>query len=203
MTRREDVVAAIIAGGRASRMGGGDKGRIEIGGAQMIARILRIVEPWTAAVILNANGDPDRWRDLGLPVAPDSLPSGRGPLAGVLSGMEWVRSHCPDARFLLTTPCDTPFLPGDFCFRLLAALADGNADIACAATPRRIQPVCAVWPVRMADTLRAAMVADSRLGAARWMFRHSVAEVMFPESAFTNVNTPEDRRAAEQLERSG
>ncbi len=197
MKTTEDVVGVIVAGGGATRLGGGDKGRLEIGGVAMISRIVTSIQPHLAALILNANGDPDRWRDLALPVVADAIRPERGPLAGVLTGLEWTRENFPRARYVLSVPCDTPFLPDDLCPRLAEAIDNGRHAVVCAVAGGWSHPVCALWPVEMASPLRSAMLEEPRLGVGRWMYRHAVAEVAFDEEAFANVNTAEDRKAAE------
>ena len=84
--------AIILAGGRSTRMGGGDKGLREVGGQRLIDRVIARIAPQCGVIALNANGDPARFADLGLPVLPDSLPDHPGPLAGVLAGMDWAAS---------------------------------------------------------------------------------------------------------------
>ncbi|MGC1262096.1 MAG: NTP transferase domain-containing protein, partial [Jannaschia helgolandensis] len=125
----------ILAGGRATRMGGTDannidKGRLLINGTSLIARVIGTLAPQVDRIALNANGDPTRWADLNLPVLPDTAPDHPGPLAGVLAGLDWAASlGCPH---IVTAAADTPFLPPDLVPRLLAAA--GPTGLALAAT---------------------------------------------------------------------
>ena len=89
------TLGLVLAGGLARRMGGGDKARIRIGGATILERVLACLKPQCARVIVNANGDPARFADTGLPVVADSVPDFAGPLAGILAGLDWAAAHAP------------------------------------------------------------------------------------------------------------
>src|SRR5437764_3650401 len=101
----------VLAGGLARRMGGGDKARIHVGGKTILERVLARLTPQCARVILNANGDPARFADAGLPVVADSVPDFAGPLAGVLAGLDWAAAHAPGTEWIASAPGDCPFLP--------------------------------------------------------------------------------------------
>src|SRR5688572_19974373 len=95
------IVGVILAGGRAERMGGGDKGLHEIGGKAILTRVIERVRPQVDALVLNANGDPARFAALGLPVVSDNVPDFAGPLAGVVAGLEWTATHHPQAHYIV------------------------------------------------------------------------------------------------------
>ena len=97
MTTNE-VLGVVLAGGLARRMGGGDKARIRIGERTILERVLARIAPQCAGVILNANGDPARFADTGLPVVADSVPDFAGPLAGILAGLDWAAASRPRSR---------------------------------------------------------------------------------------------------------
>jgi molybdopterin-guanine dinucleotide biosynthesis protein A len=185
----------ILAGGKASRLGGGDKALRLIGGETVLARILSRLGP--ARVALNANGDPARFAGFGLPVLPDSIPEQPGPLAGVLAAMEWAgEGH------VLTVPGDAPFIPRDLLARLAAARDAAGAEIAVAESGGQIHPVVALWPVARATELRRAIVEEGLRKVERWLDRHRVVRVEFPVvpvDPFYNVNRPEDLAEAERL----
>ena len=115
------TIGAILAGGLARRMGGGDKALRSIGGRTVLDRLLDRLAPQVARLILNANDDPDRFGALGLPVVADSLPDHPGPLAGVLAALEWTAATAPDVAWVVTVPGDAPFIPRDLVARLHAA----------------------------------------------------------------------------------
>ena len=154
------VVGVLLAGGQARRMGGGDKCLRPLGGRTILAHVIERARPQVGALVLNANGDPARFAPFGLPVVGDVIGGFAGPLAGVLTGMEWTRAHRPDCPWIATIATDTPFFPTDLVERMLGAVENDRADLACAASGGRAHPVFGLWPVRLADDLRSAMVDE-------------------------------------------
>jgi molybdopterin-guanine dinucleotide biosynthesis protein A len=199
------VVGVLLAGGRARRMGGGDKCMRRLGARTILEHVIERARPQVAALVLNANGDPGRFAAFGLPVVGDVIADFAGPLAGVLTGMEWARAHRPECPWIATIATDTPFFPTDLVGRLLAAVEDDGAELACAASGGRAHPVFGLWPVRLAPDLRAAMVDEGLRKVDVWTARHRLAEVSFvtdPVDPFFNTNRPEDLAEAEQLLRA-
>ena len=155
--------------------------------------------------MLNANGDPGRFAAFGLPVVADVVEGFAGPLAGVLTGMQWARTERPDCPWIATIATDTPFFPRDLVARLRDAVERGGADLACASSGGRAHPVFGLWPVRLADELRAAMVEEGIRKVDVWTARHRLVEVPFatdPIDPFFNTNRPEDLAEAERLLRA-
>ena len=182
-------VAVVLAGGRARRMGGGDKALVQLGGRPLLRHVLDRVGPQVRAVAVSANGDPARFAAFGVPVLADPLPDTPGPLAGILAGMRWAARVHPEREALLSVPTDTPFLPADLVARLLA-VATPSLPVACALSLGRRHPVVAIWPVLLADDLAAALAGGER-GVERFAARHGLADAMFPaETAdpFLNIN---------------
>jgi molybdopterin-guanine dinucleotide biosynthesis protein A len=193
------IAGLILAGGRASRMGGGDKALIELMGETLLARIIARVRPQVGRLLLNANGDPARFASFGLPVLPDPIGDQWGPLAGILAGLEYLAEERKEIPWLASFPTDSPFLPTDLVEELAAALAGQGADIAMAESRGRLQPVFALWPVRLAGDLRGALSAGVRK-VEQFAQRYSLASVAWPEEAFFNINSPEDlHQAARRL----
>ena len=194
--------AIILAGGRSTRMGGGDKGLREVGGQRLIDRVIARIAPQCGVIALNANGDPIRFADLGLPVLPDSLPDHPGPLAGVLAGMDWAASLGADS--VISVAADTPFFPRDLVERLQAAA--GPSGLALAASPDETgklwhHPTFGLWPVALRDDLREALKGGLRK-VVLWTDKHGAGTASFASSPFDpffNINTPEDIEAAEEL----
>ncbi|MEE4238304.1 MAG: molybdenum cofactor guanylyltransferase MobA [Anderseniella sp.] len=196
-----EVVGCVLAGGLARRMGGGDKGLIRLGGRLVLDHVLDRLKPQVSQVILNANGDPARFEAYGLPVVPDSVEGFAGPLAGVLAGLEWARDNTA-ARWVATAATDTPFFPTDFVTRMLAAIEANDAGMACACSEGRNHPVFGLWPVRLADDLRHALVDEDIRKVDVWTARHRLVAVEFasqPHDPFFNVNRPEDVEEAERI----
>jgi molybdopterin-guanine dinucleotide biosynthesis protein A len=202
----DGVIGVLLAGGRSRRMGGGDKCLRPLGGRPILAHVVERARPQVARLILNANGDPARFAGFGLPVVADVVLEGAeggfaGPLAGVLTGLDWAAAHAPDAPWVATFATDAPFLPADLVARLRAAVERDGADMACARSGGRDHPVFGLWPVRLRDDLRAAMAAGVRKVDA-WTARHRLAAAEFacdPVDPFFNANRPEDLAEAERL----
>ncbi len=199
----ERPVIVVLAGGRATRMGGADKALRPFGGTTLLDHVLdRVAGQRARGIVLSANGDPARFARFGLPVLPDTVPGHPGPLAGVLAGMAWAGAQAPGASDIVTVPTDCPFLPLDLVDRLLAARQAAGADMACAASAGRTHPVAALWPVRLAPALRHALVEEHLHQLGRWMARYRLANAEFaadPVDAFFNVNTPEELASAEAV----
>lgn len=199
---RERVVGLILAGGRARRMGGGDKCLLPLAGRPVLERIVARTHGQVGRLVLNANGDPARFAAFGLPVVADAVPGFAGPLAGVLTGMLWAREHAPGCPWLATFAGDAPFLPEDFVELMLQAVHDTVADMAVAASGGRDHPVFGLWPVRLAEDLRHALVTDGVRKVDMWTDRYRLARADWPDvpvDPFFNLNTPEDFARAEAL----
>jgi molybdopterin-guanine dinucleotide biosynthesis protein A len=198
----EGVAGVILAGGLSRRMGGGDKCLRPIGGRPILGHIVDRVRPQVAALVLNANGDPARFADFGLPVAADVVQGFAGPLAGVLTGMEWAAHKAPDCRWLASFASDAPFIPRDLVARLLATVTAEQADLACAASGGQTHPVFGLWRVDLAPDLRRALVDEGIHKVDRWTARYRLVQVDFPAAPidpFFNANSPEDLAEAERL----
>ncbi|MEE3118117.1 molybdenum cofactor guanylyltransferase MobA [Marinobacter sp.] len=188
--------AVILAGGQATRMGGGDKGRLMLGDQSLIERVIARITPQVDAVVLNANGDLARFSDLGLPVVPDSIGDFPGPLAGVLAGMDWAAEQ--GYEWLISVAADTPSFPLD----LVERLGQVDTPIALAATPdpdrgRLPQPTFGRWPVALRHDLRAAL-NDGVRKIRQWTQAKGETLVIFDDNDFFNINTPNDLAWAEQ-----
>jgi molybdopterin-guanine dinucleotide biosynthesis protein A len=202
MTTEIATLGLVLAGGLARRMGGGDKPRTTIGGRTILARVIDRLTPQCTRLILNANGDPGRFADTGLPVIPDDMPDFAGPLAGVLAGLDWAAAHAPGIEYVASVPGDCPFLPRDLVARLHQARADARQPLACARSGEWRHPVVALWRVSLRDDLRRAVREEGLRKIEIWTARHGIALADWPAEPvdpFFNVNTPEDAAAAERL----
>lgn len=197
-----EVVAVLLAGGLSRRMGGQDKMLRDLGGKSILARVVARIKPQADRLLLNANGDAARFADFSLPVAADVIEGHAGPLAGVLTGMEWARANAPDCPWVVSAPTDAPFLPRDLVRRLMAAVEAEGADMACASSGGRHHPVCGLWPVRLAGELRRAMLEEDIRKVDIWTARYRLAVADWPTDPvdpFFNANRPEDLAEAERI----
>jgi molybdenum cofactor guanylyltransferase len=196
------ILGLVLAGGLARRMGGGDKARIRIGGKTILERVLARLAPQCGSMILNANGDPARFGDTGLPVVPDTVPGFAGPLAGILAGLDWAAAHAPQVTDVVSVPGDCPFLPPDLVPRLEQARKAADLPLACARSGDWRHPVIGLWPVGLRGDLRTALVEDDLRKIEAWTARHGVAIADWPAAPFDpffNVNTPEDAAEAQHI----
>jgi molybdenum cofactor guanylyltransferase len=196
------TLGLVLAGGLARRMGGGDKAFIRIGAATILERVLARLSPHCAGMIINANGDPARFAQTGLPVVPDSVAEFPGPLAGILAGLDWAAEHRSDIEWIVSVPGDCPFLPRDLIARLHQARADAGLPLACARSGEWRHPVAGLWPVALRHDLRSALVEDGLRKIEAWTARHGVAVADWPAEPvdpFFNVNRPEDVAQATRL----
>ena len=197
-----DLPGVILAGGRATRMGGGDKGLRVVAGERLLDRVIARLRPQCGAMAINANGDPARFAEFGLPVLADSLPDHPGPLAGVLAGFDWAAALGAEA--IVTVAADTPFFPTDLVVRLRDAAGPSGLTLAASrdAEGKLWQhPTFGLWPVALREDLRTALDGGLRK-IVRWTDRHGAGVAEFasdPFDPFFNINTPEDIAEAERL----
>ena len=202
MAGASDVLCVLLAGGQGRRLGVADKALAEVRGRSLIARAIDRLRPQAAAILINANGDASRFSAFGLPVAGDAIAGLAGPLAGVLTGLEYARDRMNGVEAVATLAADTPFAPFDYVTRLVAARAEWGADIAVAASLGRRHHVDALWPVALAPALRAALAEEGLRKVEAFANRYRRVEVEWsaePCDPFFNVNTPGDIREAETL----
>jgi molybdopterin-guanine dinucleotide biosynthesis protein A len=187
------LTGLILAGGRATRMGGVDKGLQLLHGEALVAHVLHRLAPQTGTLLISANRHHEAYVKLGAPfgatVVADTLPGFPGPLAGLLAGLRAAHTS-----FVLSAPCDSPGLPADLAARLAEALETHAADIATVSTTdaqgnASIHPVFALLRTSLADDLSAFLAAGERKVRA-WYARHKTVEVAFAdERAFYNINS--------------
>jgi molybdopterin-guanine dinucleotide biosynthesis protein A len=199
----QSVTGVLLAGGQSRRMGGGDKGLLDLAGRPMLAHAIERLSPQVDRMVINANGDPARFAAFGLPVVADTVPDFAGPLAGVLAGMRWSRANAPAARWIATAAGDAPLLPRDLVARCMRAVEDRpehrTGAIALAQSAGELHPVIGLWPVALADDLEAQLAAGIRKVLA-WTDRHGTVPVPFPFvriggtdlDPFFNANTPQE-----------
>ena len=202
----ERVAGVVLAGGRSSRMGGGDKCLLPLAGISLLARVIERLRPQAGDLAINANGEHARFASFGLPVIADSIAGHAGPLAGVHAGLEWAKADVPGASHVVTVAGDTPFFPTDLVQRFLAALAQDSGRICVARSKEGVHPVFGLWPVAMAGEIETSLRQGARKVSA-WVAHHSAIEVFFPPvmiggrpiDPFFNINRPEDLAEAEAL----
>ena len=184
------VPAAILAGGRSNRMGGGDKCLLSLGDSSILANVVASVQPQAGAILLNSNSDPKLFSGFQLPVRADALPGRLGPLAGVHTAMLWAQEM--GAADVMTVPGDMAFLPEDLLAQLVTASA--GQQIAIAACAGDLHPIIGLWPSRLAAQLGQEL--ENGLRRVRtWLDQMSFRIAQFDSdrwAGFSNINTPAD-----------
>ncbi len=193
ITPTNDITGVILAGGKARRMDGVDKGLIPLQGKPMVEYIISALRPQVGNIIINANRSPEQYGAYGLPVVADMLGGYFGPLVGMATGM-----HSTDKPFIVTAPCDSPFIPDNLVDTLCRALHDGQADISVAHDGERMQPVFALLRCSLLPSLLSYLDEGGRK-IDSWYGQHRLALADFSDSpdTFLNLNTPQDQSVLE------
>jgi molybdopterin-guanine dinucleotide biosynthesis protein A len=191
---KDNITAVVLAGGRGRRLGGQDKGLMELDGRPMIEHILNLVTPQVNAVIINANRNQQVYADSGHPVISDNMTDYQGPLAGFAAALA-----ATDTDYIMTLPCDGPYVPADLASRLSAAIIENDAELAVAHDGQRMQPVYALIPRSLLGSLQDFLDAGDRK-IDLWYARHDTALADFSDviDTFFNINTDDDLRTADK-----
>lgn len=183
-------------------MGGGDKCLLPLGGHSLLEHAISRARPQVTELLLNANGDPQRFAHTGLTVLPDARPASLGPLAGIHAGLHWLAGQRPQCRWLASFACDTPFFPIDLVARLREQADETGAPLAVACSGGRMHPVFGLWHRSLQPALERLLAAGEIPPLQQWVREQGGVEVVFeyPESEpFFNINRPADLERAETL----
>jgi molybdopterin-guanine dinucleotide biosynthesis protein A len=194
----KNIAGVILAGGRSTRMGT-NKALVEAGGMTLLERVKLRARPQVTALVLNVNGDRTPYMRFGLPMMADSIEDFAGPLAGILTGLEWARDNLPDIEWIASFPIDTPLIPTNLVKSLRDTISNTEADMACAVSNGQIHPVVGLWPVKLAGELRRAVEKGARK-VEDWSNEYKTAFTEWPggaEDPFINVNTADDLKTLE------
>lgn len=192
---RQDITGVVLAGGRARRMGGDDKGLLRVNGEAMVVHALRGLASQVSSLLINANRNQDRYAELGgCDVVADADGEFAGPLAGMASAMQRTTT-----RYILTVPCDSPLLAPNLGERLFAALAAEDAEISVAHDGTRMQPVFALLDCALRPSIVDYLASGGRKIDAWYAERRlALADLTDHPDMFLNINTPQDRDLLEK-----
>ncbi len=192
--QKQKISAVILAGGRGRRFEGRDKGLIEYKQCPIIEHVIKAIAPQVSDIMINANRSEAIYSNYGYPVHNDELSGYQGPLAGFSTAMKNA-----SRPYVLTLPCDGPFVSPDYVKRMATGLLEEKADLAVAHDGNRMQPVHALIPVSLLGSLNDFMASGERK-IDRWYLQHEVALVDFSDSPdiFQNINTLEELNALEE-----
>lgn len=192
------ITGIILAGGRARRMDEHDKGLIALEGEPLISYVINALSPQVQQLMINANRNIESYAEFGFPVISDQLTGFLGPLAGMAAALQ----KC-DSDYILSVPCDTPWVPKDLTNRMLEAIKKEQADVCVAHDGDRMHPVFALINRNRLDNLTAYLSTGER-AVHRWCRQQRLAIADFSDqpNAFINVNTPEELMAAAEILKS-
>lgn len=193
-----DITGVILAGGRARRMGGMDKGLIKLAGKPLVEHVIAVLEPQVGGIVISANRNRDAYAAYGYPVIADTIGNHYGPLAGMLSAMRAV-----DTPFIVCVPCDAPAVPTDLVRRLYATLNIEDADVCVAHDGTRVQPVFVLLRCGLVDDLNEYLAKGGR-EVTRWMRDQDPALADFSDKpdVFFSANTVSDLQILERLKQT-
>lgn len=200
MSLHPDLVGVVLAGGLSRRMGEQEKSLLELGGKPIIERVINRLKNQTNKILINANGDPARFSRFNLPIQADTVEGFAGPLAGILAGMRWCKTHAPECQYVLSVASDTPFFPESLAEKLLANIPKDQGAIALAASDNRRHPVFGLWSISLTDDLHKFLVDEENRKVMLFVERYPNCIVDFEfetSDPFFNVNTPEDLAIAQ------
>ena len=189
------ISAVILAGGKARRMGGQDKGLQILGKQSLIQHVIHRLQPQVHDISINANRNQTEYAKFGFPVFSDELPNFQGPLSGMLTALEKTKSD-----FILFTPCDTPFFPTNLLDKLQSAVENHCALIAYACDEEREHPVFCLMSVQLKEKLRHYLASGERR-LLQFMNENGGISVEFTkeEGNFENFNTLDDLKKNSNL----
>jgi molybdopterin-guanine dinucleotide biosynthesis protein A len=197
-----EVTGVILAGGQSRRFGGGDKFHNMLNGKSILSHVIERVHPQVSRIIINSNSDVASFKNLELSVIADTVQGYVGPLAGILTGMEWALENFSECKWIATFPADAPFIPLDCIGKMKTCAEQNKVDVVCAASGGRTHPVCALWRIDLANELRLALVNEEIRKIDLWTARHRLATVEFsdkPFDPFFNINRLKDLELAEKI----
>lgn len=183
-----DITGVILAGGLARRMGGVDKGRQLLDGKPLVEHVAARLAPQVSMLLINANRSQNDYAKLGYRLIGDAIPDFPGPLAGLHAALSIATTP-----FVVTAPCDSPYLPLDLVARLHAALGQTGGQLAIATAGGRQHPVFCLCHRDLLAPL-AHFLNNGGRKVMQWCAEAGAIEVDFSEQpdAFRNFNTLDD-----------
>ncbi len=189
----------ILAGGLSRRMGGGAKFLEEMGGKSLLDHVIERVKPQVSEILISCNAP---MRQTAYPVRADTIEGHHGPLAGILTGLDYFIEQGSKATHMLSIPADAPFIPLDLVDRLKSGLASSEKSIVMAYSKERIHPVVALWPLALATELKAALQDEGLRKILIFAERYNLTSVRWSDEEgdpFFNINRPEDLADARKM----
>ena len=191
---KDNICGIILAGGQSSRMRFENKALLKLGTKPLIAHVIDGAKPQVGQLVINANRDIERFNELAIPVLKDNFGPEAGPLAGIVTGMQYARLHLPNAQAIACFPADVPWFPNDTVARLATALCSDAAQVAWLCTNGQWQPLFSLWSLSLEDVLISAL-AEGLYSPMALIHALPNSLINIMDSApgdFENLNTPAD-----------
>ena len=198
MISTNHITGLILAGGRAQRMGGIDKGLIALNKQPLIEIAIAKLVGQVGCMQINANRNLTQYATYGYPIVSDDTADFSGPLAGFAAGLRACKTE-----YLVTVPCDTPLFPSNLVERLGEKLLQEHCELVYASSQDATgkiwaQPVFCLMQTQVANSLQKFLNSGGRK-IDRWFEQLSFATVVIEhDKAFSNVNTPEELHRLEK-----
>jgi len=203
MSNLENEIAVLIMiGGQSRRMGGGIKSFIELDGKSIFDRIITIIKPQIKKIIISCNTEEPKLKKYQFPIIKDLKEGYLGPLAGIHSGMQWLKKNEPEVKWLITIPGDTPFIPMDLIFRFKDKMSS-DLKIIIAKSQNKTHPIIGAWNTCLFENLEEKLNKGIRK-IMSWAELHPLDFVNYTiekYDPFFNINTKEDIDEATKIER--
>ena len=188
-----------MAGGKSRRMGGQDKAFVLLNKKPKLSHVIDRLNKQTKNIVLNSNKNPEVFKSFKIKVMSDTVKDFPGPLAGVLSGMEWFNIENKKIKWVLSVPIDSPFFPLDLIKKLHFSLKNSNKLIAVAKSNKKIHPVLALWNMSLLNPIKNAINNDIRkIDLFTEPYQPQIVDFVSKIDPFFNINTPEDLKMAEK-----
>lgn len=196
MPGADRIGGVILAGGKGARMNYHDKALMPLGGSTLIEHVIALASPQTNELVISVNRRPERYCALGLPLIADDTAACAGPLVGICSSLNWLRTHRPDGQYshLACFAADVPCFPPNFVSILATRLEETGAEVALCKCDGQLQPLFSLWSVDTLPVLARA-IQDGLYGPKLVLPRLRSIEVDIPKchaADFHNVNTEAD-----------
>ena len=199
---REGILGVILAGGKSRRFGESDKFFQKLTGETLLSRVIERISTQVDMLIINSNSERKKFSEYPYDIIQDTIPGYAGPLAGILTGMEWASEYLPEYKWVVTFAADAPFIPLDCVDKMHNTAINDDANIVCAASGGRTHPVCALWQTQLSKPLRIAITQENIRKIDTWTESQNLSIVEFPIEPFDpffNINHLEDLVQAEKI----
>ncbi len=205
-----NILGGVLAGGLSRRMGGRDKSLVLLNDKTLISHVIARLETQVSTIVINANGNPERFDNSGYPVICDIIEGFAGPLAGIHALLDHARRSNPEISHVATVAADTPFFPDNFVANSLKSISvidNSDPTIVLAKSSQNNHPVFGLWPVTLLESLETFLKSGETRKVMAFVQMHPYRFEEFPfyefdgckVDPFFNINNPDDLGEAQSI----